>query len=141
MQFFATLQPVLQNQLQYFSYGSSKAIPTQNCSDIITRLAANSLHLVTNGRQDVICVDLDTEKAKEPRSQLVNANDITDTVLDIKFCDLITIVLIVDYPQQYLTETKNCEISFRQQFAKRRTSSLFFFSSSCLRSEVDPMEW
>ena len=82
---------------------------------------------MTNGRQGVICVDLDTEKAKEPRSQLVNANDITDTVLDIKFCDLITIVLIVDYPQQYLTETKNCEISFRQQFAKRRTSSLFFF--------------
>jgi len=32
------------------------------------------------------------------RSQLVNANDIIDMVLDIKFNDLIAIALIVDYP-------------------------------------------
>ena len=46
-------------------------------------------------------MDLDTlrEQAKEPRSQLVNANDIIDMVLDIKFNGLITIALIVDYPK------------------------------------------
>ena len=90
--------------LQYFSYDNSKAIPNkQYCDDIVTRLVDKEL--TSSDKWKARCnmcgsrhLTKQIWKAKEPRSQLVNANDIIDMVLDIKFNDLITIALIVDYP-------------------------------------------